>query len=79
MSVMLISKYNTKYDERHDVLHVFFPPYALAFDDEDYPGVIIKRAAKDGRIIGLVILDYKKRSKKDLNVILPEFDFSQID
>ena len=76
---MIINKYNTKYDQAHDVLHVFFPPYALAFDDEEYPGVIIKRSTMDDRITGLIILNYKKRSRKELDIILPGFDFSQID
>ena len=69
-----LGRYQKKYDEDHDVLHVFFPPFAPSFDDEEYPGVIIKRSAIDERITGITILDFKK-NKEIAKKILPQFDF----
>ena len=65
---------NHKYDPDNDVLHVFFPPYALSVDDEEYPGFIIKYSVDDERITGLVILDFSKRSERELRNIFPRYD-----
>ncbi|MBX6396520.1 MAG: DUF2283 domain-containing protein [Alicyclobacillaceae bacterium] len=67
-----------RYDADHDVLHVYFPPLDLADDEEDFPGIIIRRSVHDDRIIGLVIMDYSKRDKKFLEAVLPRYDFSDI-
>ena len=66
------------YDKRHDVLHVFFYPEHFSIDEEKFPGVIIRRSIEDERITGLTILDYSKRDKKVLDLLLPEYDFSGI-
>lgn len=62
-----------KYDADHDVLHVFFPPYAPSFDDEEYPGVIIRRSLIDERITGLKVLDFIQRDPGELKIILPQY------
>lgn len=78
MTLVKINKQDTKYDMSHDVLHVFFPPFDYSFDDEEYPGIIIKRSTKDDRVTGLIILEFSKRSRKELLSKLPRYDFSEV-
>lgn len=60
-----------KYDEAHDVLHVFLPPEVPWVGDELLPGVIVKRAEKDDRIVGAIVFDFSRRDKKILLELLP--------
>jgi DNA repair photolyase len=76
MTHIKINRENAKYDDRHDVLHVFLAPSRPYCDDEDFLGVFIKRAEDDASTIGLVILDFEKRSRDQLSQFLPEYDFS---
>ena len=78
MTQIVINKGNTKYDNRHDVLHVFLAPTRPYFGDEDYPGIVINRAVEDESTIGLTILDFKKRNPKMLAEKLPDYDFSHV-
>ncbi|KLR75308.1 MULTISPECIES: DUF2283 domain-containing protein [Geobacillus] len=72
----IINNALTKYDKSHDVLHVFFFPELLSVDDEEFPGVVIRRAVSDNRITGITILDFSRKDEDLLNNLLPEFDFS---
>jgi len=47
-----------KYDERHDVLHIFLGSQQNAFADEEAPGVYVNRDEDSDEIVGLTILDY---------------------
>lgn len=67
-----------KYDQRHDVMHVFLSTGEPAFDDEDYPGIIIRRSMKNDKVIGITILDFSKRTKAELGRSLPKYDFSGV-
>ena len=78
MTRVLIKSQQAKYDSRHDVLHVVFQPIESSFEDEDFPGVIIRRSIINDRITGIVILDYSKRSKNSLRSFLPHYDFNKI-
>ncbi len=76
MTQTMIDKSNAKYDARHDVLHVFLAPSKPYFGDEDFPGIFFNRAVDDESTVGLVIMDFKKRDRKELAHELPEYDFS---
>ncbi|GAB6275086.1 MAG: hypothetical protein STSR0004_19510 [Peptococcaceae bacterium] len=39
--------------------------------DELLPGVIVKRAEKDDRIVGAIVFDFSRRDKKILLELLP--------
>lgn len=67
-----------KYDDNHDVLHVYFHPVGFSTDDEEYPGIVIRRAVNDNHVTGLVIMDFSKRDKNSLEQLLPTYDFSQL-
>jgi hypothetical protein len=69
---------NYKYDLDHDVLHIFFPPASPSVDDEEYPGIIVKHSVEDERITGVVILDFSKRSDRELGTYLPRYDPAHI-
>lgn len=68
-----------KYDFNHDILHVFFKPYSPSYDDEEFPGIIIKRSEIDESITGLVILDFSKRTPRELKMLLPKYDFPTVE
>ncbi|OAK70105.1 hypothetical protein [Lederbergia galactosidilytica] len=80
MTRVKIQENQIKYDKRHDVLHVFFYPDFMTIDDEEYPGVLVRRSIKDEETItGLTILDFTKMQSKDiLPSILPQYDFDEI-
>lgn len=69
-----INKTLEKYDQTHDVLHVYFPPTAPSYDDEVYPGIVIRKSMHDERITGITILGLQKFSMDLLRVILPFLD-----
>ncbi|WP_338826306.1 hypothetical protein MTBGP_11140 [Moorella thermoacetica] len=73
-----ITNKQVKYDQDHDILHVFFYPEELSVDDEDYPGIVIRRSIKDDRVTGIMIMDYSRRSKDLLRTVLPRYDFKEI-
>jgi DNA repair photolyase len=76
MTHVKVTKNNAKYDSRHDVLHVFLAPSRPYYDDEDFPGIIIKRAEDDASTVGLTILDFTKRDSAQLSYALPGYDFT---
>lgn len=78
MSRVPITSNQIKYDADHDILHVFFSPMVLSEDDEEFPGIVIRRSVSDDRITGLVIMDFTRRRKDFLESVLPRYDFSQI-
>lgn len=78
MTRVRIKGQQAKYDSRHDVLHVVFKPVDSSFEDEDFPGIIIRRSINDERITGIVIMDYSKRSRDSLRSFLPHYDFDKI-
>lgn len=63
------------YDQEHDILHVFFHPEELSVDEEDYPGIVIRRSIKDDHITGIMIMGYSGRSKELLQAIFPWYSF----
>lgn len=75
---MHINDKNVKYDINHDVLHVFFRPYTPSYDDEEFPGIIVKRDELDERVTGLVVLDFMKRSSKELRTLLPKYELGSL-
>lgn len=73
-----IKHHKIKYDQRHDVLHVYLHPSILSVDEEEYPGVVIRRSVKDEQITGFMIMDYQKKDPVLLENLLPNFDFSDV-
>lgn len=74
-----VSSKMTKYDNRHDVLHVFLGN-CLSGDvsaEEEYPGVYIKRCDDTDDVVGITILDYSKK-KSRLSSILPDYEFASV-
>jgi len=49
------------YDRRHDVLHVHFAGALHVSDDEDFPGIYVRRAMPDDRIVGIMVMDFCRR------------------
>ncbi|OCA87801.1 hypothetical protein A8F94_08130 [Bacillus sp. FJAT-27225] len=79
MTRVKIKPYQAKYDKSHDVLHVFFFLDFLTVDEEEFPGVLIRKSIRDEETIaGLTILDYNERTADALNNILPQYDFTEI-
>lgn len=82
MERLPIKKDNIRYDEEHDVLHVHFRPYSFSEDEEELPGVIVRRSIKNPlEIISIVIFDFAKRryTIELLQHKFPEYDFSTLE
>ncbi len=74
MTRLAATNAKANYDDRHDVLHVFIRPMSPSFDDEDYPGIVVRRAMQDGRVTGVTVLDFFRRPKWELAQRLPFVD-----
>ena len=75
MTQLEVSSKNSKYDERHDVLHVFLGNSNNAFMDEEFPGVYINRDDSTDDVVGLTLMDFRKRRSSILEW-LPQYKFS---
>ena len=67
-----------KYDERHDVLHVYLNNrcnYRDASADEEYPNVYVLKDDDTDEIVGFKILDFTKTVGK-VKKIYPQYNFS---
>jgi len=64
MTKIEVSSNNSKYDARHDVLHVFFGDNSNAFAEETFPGVYVDKDDDTDGVVGLTLMDYKKRKQK---------------
>jgi hypothetical protein len=78
MTRVKITEQQVNYDSSHDILHVFFYPEHLSIDDEEFPGIVIRRSVEDERITGLTIMDFSRCNNEVLDNLLPEYDFSTI-
>ena len=78
MAIIPIVK--STYDSTYDVLRLFaqLPDDDYSLSDEEYPGIFISRSASSDNICGATILGYHARSKKELQKMLPYFDWSSI-
>lgn len=77
MMCIMVSSDKTKYDARHDVLHVFLASCGngIAYAEEEAPGIFVKRCEDTEEVVGLTILDFKK-VKSQLGRLLPGYNFS---
>ena len=66
-----------KYDERHDVLHVFMGDQHNAFADEEVPGIYVNRDEDSNEIVGFTILDYSKK-RATAKEKFPNIDFPML-
>lgn len=79
MTRVKIQPNQIKYDKSHDVLHVFFLPDFLTVDEEEFPGVLVRRSIKDEETVaGLTILDFNRKKRFGLESILPQYDFTEV-
>lgn len=69
-----------KYDRDYDVLRIRFPlsSDSVSYDDETSPGVYISRSEIDDRITGIMVLDFSRRSSKELKLLLPMVAWDEI-
>ncbi|MGQ9533041.1 MAG: DUF2283 domain-containing protein [Desulfotomaculales bacterium] len=60
-----------RYDEEHDVMHLFFPPTELAYDEEVEPGIFLAISELSGRVVEAAVLDFSRREPAELQRVLP--------
>lgn len=63
-----------KYDERHDVLHVYLSSQYNAFADEEYPDIYVLKNDDTNEIVGFKILDFTKNARKAAKMY-PQYNF----
>jgi len=61
-----------RYDEDHDVMHLFFPPIEPAYDEEVEPGIFLAVAEPSGRVVEAAVLDFSRRDPAELRRVLPQ-------
>ncbi|MBR1421294.1 MAG: DUF2283 domain-containing protein [Selenomonadaceae bacterium] len=62
-----------KYDDRHDVMHVFITSRDNFFSEEEFPGVYVNRNEDTGEIRGFTVLDYERMNKPIVQKHFPEY------
>ena len=78
MPITMIRDFCAQYDRDHGIMHVTFLPYSSSWDDEEFPGVIIRRAMSDERITGVRIIGYSRKSRDFLAAALPWLDIDAL-
>lgn len=77
---MKVKKYPVnKYDERHDVLHVYLNnrcDYRYASADEEYPDVYVMKDDDTDEIVGFKILDFVKKNSNKVKKLYPQYNFT---
>ena len=66
-----------KYDNRHDVLHVFLSNHNFgdSSSEEEADNIYVTRNDDTDEIVGFTILDYKKNAEI-VKKMYPQYDFS---
>jgi hypothetical protein len=69
-----------KYDNEHDVLHLFIGESKVSYADELEPGVFVRFSDDDDSLTGVIIMGYQRRDKNALQKCLPiNINFNNID
>ena len=55
------------YDERHDILYIYYKNKELSYGTEDPEGVVTMRSIETDQVIGFLIYDFKKRTDLDVS------------
>lgn len=67
------------YDIEHDVLYVFIAPPRIAYEDEVYPGIFLRKDDDTDEVLGAIIMGYKNIDIDYLSKIIPiKIDFNKI-
>ena len=64
-----------KYDDEHDVLHVFLKSRRNAFADEEQKDIYVFRNDESDEIVGFTVMDYSKNADR-VKTLYPQYDFS---
>ena len=70
----------SKYDERHDVLHVYLDSRCNEYEasaEEEYPNIYVMKADDTDETVGFKILDFKRNAAKAAR-IYPQYNFRSI-
>ena len=67
----------SKYDERHDVLHVYLDSRCNEYEasaEEEYPNIYVMKDDDTDETVGFKILDFKRNAAKVAR-IYPQYNF----
>ncbi|MEK3749436.1 DUF2283 domain-containing protein [Paenibacillus sp. FSL E2-8871] len=67
-----------RYDDEHDVMYVFFGRPQMGSEEEVAPGIYLRISDETEEIIGIVITDFKSRTKKDYLALPFSIDLTSI-
>lgn len=65
------SQEKINYDNEHDVLYIFITPPRMAYEDEVFPGIFLRKDDDTDEVIGAIITDYKSFKTDHLSNIIP--------
>jgi len=60
-----------KYDAEHDVLYIFIGQPRYGYEDEVYPGIFLRKDEDSDEVIGVIIMDFTKKSKSIMRSQIP--------
>ena len=70
----------SKYDERHDVLHVYLSERCNDYEasaEEEYPNIYVMKDDATDETVGFKILDFTKNADR-MTKIYPQYNFQNI-
>jgi uncharacterized protein YuzE len=73
-----MSENKMRYDDEHDVMYVFFGRPQMASEEEIAPGIYLRISDETEQIIGIIITEFKSRTKKDYSKLPFPFDMSKL-
>lgn len=68
-----------KYDERHDVLHVYLNARCNGYDasaEEEYPNIYVMKDDDTNETVGFKILDFMKKNAVEVQKHYPQYSFA---
>ncbi|WP_413780315.1 DUF2283 domain-containing protein [Anaeroselena agilis] len=64
-------KLTLNYDTEHDILYVSLGTPRPSYCSRDVDGILIRNSFNDGRFSGVTIMDFSKRTKEQLQKVIP--------
>lgn len=72
----MIKPLQSKYDKRHDVMHIYFKNYSYIDDaNEEYSNIYVFRNEFNKDITKILVIDFKRNEHK-LKELFPQYDIN---
>lgn len=69
--LQVLNDIKLNYDKEHDILYIYFGEPRISYDEEMAPGIFVRYSEKDDAVTGLIVMDYKKKNKHNIQKHIP--------